>query len=317
MKLRAREGIIQKKKALPITQEQEEDMWEKNFLGWDTPQKFNRTMVYLLSINLGLRGGQEIRQLKWGENSQITVIFVDGDEVLQYKENFSKTNQCGIKDHHVQPKIVRVYQNSNVGRCIVRHFKQFSNLRPLKDTTGAFFLQPNTNWSSCGGNKWFNNSPLGHNTLSMMIKSLMEAAGFDGTFSNHSGRRTAVTRIMSATGDKELAKKVTGHRSDSILSYNDIPNKKLKMVSDILSNIPLKHPSMSYSSSDQHTETDQRSDECSPSTSQALLLQTQFSEYAANITNKCSMQPKENLTKPQNFMKITLPNGCILEIPMN
>ena len=39
---------------------------------------------------------------------------------------------------------------------------------------------------------------------------------------------------MDATGDKEIAKKVTRHLSDCVIIYNEIPEKTMKQTSQIL-----------------------------------------------------------------------------------
>ena len=228
--------------------------------------------------------------------------------------------QGGIKDHHIQPKVVTVYPNKNSSRCLILHFKQLASLRPVKDTTGALFLQPNNNWSAYLGCKWFNNAPLGHNTLSMMIKSLMETAGFEGTFSNHSGRRTAVSRIISATGDKEIAKKVTGHLSDSILTYNEVPSKKMKMVSNILSNSSEPCCSKSLASSvssvsgDFITKPDEHTlpQSAAEFSSDSLYVESKNVSYYRQHT---SQDTSNSILKKS--IRITLPNGCLIEIPMD
>lgn len=55
-------------------------------------------------------------------------------------------------------------------------------------------------------------------------------------FNNHSRRWTAMCRIMDATGNKEMAKKVTEQRSDCVTRFDENRKKqkgehlKLKLV---------------------------------------------------------------------------------------
>lgn len=236
MKISTSKGLsLNRKIAAPISSELEEELWGKKLLGSDCPKKLTRTLLYLISINCGLRGGQELRQLKWGEGSQLTLQKLpDGTEVLNYKEDISKTNKGGLRDHHIEPKCFNIYPAKVEERCLVQLFKRFAHLRPSNDTSGAFFLQAHPKFSE---KIWYLNSPIGHNTLKAMIKNLMDAAGEDSAhYSNHSGRRSAVCRIIEATGSKEIAKKITGHRSDCINGYNVIPEKTMKMTSEILTN---------------------------------------------------------------------------------
>ena len=158
----------------------------------------------------------------------------DGTEVLHFQEDLSKTNKGGLRDHHIRPKSLNVYPANEEMKCLVYLFKKFTKLRPTNDTSGAFFLRDHLKYSE---KVWFLNSPIGHNTLANTIRNLMESAGEDSAqYSNHSGRRTAVCRIMEATGSKELAKKVTGHRSDCVTAYNEMPEKLMKPTSQVLTN---------------------------------------------------------------------------------
>jgi hypothetical protein len=236
MKNATKLGIsLRKKVAASISIETENSLWERNLLGSDCPKKLNRTLIYLISKNCGLRGGQELRGLKWGEGAQLTLKKLpDGTEVLQYNEDLSKTNRGGLHAHHIEPKSVTVYATEKEERCLIKLYKKFTELRPLKDTSGAFFLQAHPKYTPTA---WYLNVPLGHNTLSNTIRNLMDAAGEDtANYSNQSGRRTAVTRLLSASCPKDITKKITGHRSDCVLAYNEVSEKSLKMASKILTN---------------------------------------------------------------------------------
>lgn len=234
MKNTTKMGIsLRKKVAASISVETENSLWERNLLGSDCPKKLNRTLIYLISKNCGLRGGQELRRLKWGEGSQLTLKRMsDGTEVLLYNEDISKTNKGGLRDHHIEPKSVTVYPSEKEERCLVKLYKKFAELRPVKDTTGAFFLQAHPKHTH---SVWYLNVPLGHNTLSSAIRNLMDAAGEDtANYSNQSGRRTTVTRLLNASCSKDITKKISGHRSDCVLTYNEVSEGSLKLASNIL-----------------------------------------------------------------------------------
>ena len=235
MKETAKEGNDeQPKRAVSITEEQEEDLWNRFYLGDDNPKKLNRTLLYLLSKHCGLRGGAELRQLSYGENGNLNLVqYKTNIEILEYYKNTSKTNNHGLKHHHIEPKSVRIWPSENANRCVIRLYKKMINLRPAICNTQALFLQPHPHHTAT---KWYNPIPMGHNTLSLTIRSLMEAAGFDGNYTNQSGRRTAVTRIIEKTGDKKLAKKISGHRSECIDVYDEVSDKRMRLASNVLSN---------------------------------------------------------------------------------
>jgi hypothetical protein len=233
MKQTAEDGINpQRKRAAPIDEEQEKKLWDRKYLGCKNPKTLNRTVLYLLSVNCGLRGGRELRTLTIGPRGSLALKSVDGVRVLEYTESYSKTYKYGLRDHNVEPKVVTVWPADNPDHCPVKLFEKLVSRRPSPCSTDALFLQPVANYTE---SKWYLNTPIGHNTLDSTIKNLMEAAGEDDeNFTNQSGRRTAVTRIMDKTGDKELAKKVSGHRSDCVIAYNHVSRKRLKLASNIL-----------------------------------------------------------------------------------
>jgi hypothetical protein len=202
MKQTAKSGVNEKtKRASPITDELEESLWRRGYLGQDNPKKLNRTLLYLLSINLGLRGGRELRELTVGPDSELQLRTLDNCTILEYNEKTSKTNRSGLKDRHVQPKCVTIYPLADSNRCTIQLYKKMIDYRPQNCPTNALFLQPCPNFSS---SKWYRTTPMGHNTLDLSFRSLMEAAGEDDhNYTNQSGRRTTVTRIVEKTGEYE------------------------------------------------------------------------------------------------------------------
>ena len=101
---------LDKKRAEVISAEQEDIMWCKEILGRDTPQKLLDTLLFQLGLHFALRAGQEHRNLRIGENSQITICSeLDGTKYLRYKEDVSKTNRGGLQHKHLTPKFRHVF----------------------------------------------------------------------------------------------------------------------------------------------------------------------------------------------------------------
>ena len=55
-----------------ITQEQENYLWEHNFLGSENAELLRDTLVWVLGVNFALRAGQEHRNLRL-RNSQLSL----------------------------------------------------------------------------------------------------------------------------------------------------------------------------------------------------------------------------------------------------
>ena len=147
---------------------------------------------------------------------------VSGTEVL-FEEQFSKTHRGGLRDSHLVPKEVKIYENDEKEKCPVRMFKKYKSPRPQNGKCEAMFLTP---LRKATENQWYADAPLGKNTLGSTVKNIMEMAGIDGDYSNHSCRRTAVTRIISATKNQAMARAITGHRSAAVLDYDESATSK-------------------------------------------------------------------------------------------
>ena len=91
MKRLQRAGLgSQKKKAEPLTEDEEELLWNKDLLGCKTPQALVDTILFMNGVYFALRSGSEHRQLR-SEPCQIQVIEVEGQRsYLKYTEDISK-----------------------------------------------------------------------------------------------------------------------------------------------------------------------------------------------------------------------------------
>ena len=93
-----------KKKAEPITVEEEEILWQKGLLGDSNPQTLVDTMLFMNGIYFALRGGKEHRDLRH-EPSQILLVEKPGERsYLKYAEDISKNHPGGLKGRNVTPK---------------------------------------------------------------------------------------------------------------------------------------------------------------------------------------------------------------------
>ena len=161
----------------PIPDDIEDDLWRRGILGDSSPKVLLRTVCYLLGINLGLRGGDEHRQLEFAK--LLTLEKTSDGEVLTFHDFGSKTFRGGL-DHRRRNKRenAKIFENKyNPDRCPIHLYKLYVSLRPEPCTTSAFYLKPKDRFE---GKNWFANAPVGRNTLFSMIKNMMESAGVHG-----------------------------------------------------------------------------------------------------------------------------------------
>lgn len=228
---------ISKRQAEPISQMEEEKLWEMGLLGDHSPQALLDTMIFYNGLYFALRSGREHRQLRI-RPCQIQLFEREGERAyLQYTEDISKNRPGGIKGRHIKPKVVDHHENiDSPQRCFVRLFKKYVSLCPKSAEVTAFYLQPASKpTDKC----WYTSRPLGHNTLTKTISKLCSAAGITGFKTNHSLRATAATRLYESGIDEQLVMERTGHRSlPGVRSYKRTSSHQKEALSDILNKIP-------------------------------------------------------------------------------
>ena len=178
-------GVVKSKDF--ITEEQEELLWQKGFLGKKDPDTLHHTIYYLCRSRFGLHGGKEQRALSRWPECQITLEEINGKCTLVYKERVSKTNQGGIQSrHYVEPKVVHVFCAGYRPRCFIELFRKCQFYCP-KPTCfwNAFYLQSDPDWKP-GNDFWYLHFPAGKGPLGAYMAELMATAGIPGDYSNHS-----------------------------------------------------------------------------------------------------------------------------------
>ena len=233
MKRLSSKGKGVKKQTQPITCEEEKRLWQLGLLGDHSAQALVDTMVFQMSLYFALRSGQEHRRLRY-HPSQVTLFEPPGGRgYLVYQEDVSKTNQGGIKHMKKVPKEVVHYSNqSDPSRCFVHLYKEYLRHGPPDWPDSAFYLTP---LKVTKGEVWFSRVPLGHNMLQKAIPRLMNAAGYDGYYTNHSLRVSAATRLFAAGVDEQLIMSRTGHSSvNGVRTYKRKVERLQEITSDVL-----------------------------------------------------------------------------------
>lgn len=134
MKSMSKKGNVQpQNQAIPLTEAEEEKLWQNNILGEDSPEQLVNTVLFLFGIHFVLHGGDEHKSLKVGCTQQISIkTDTENDlQYLEYKACHTKNNQGGLRDRKCQQKVVHTYENvNNKKRCIVRLYQKYLGLHP-------------------------------------------------------------------------------------------------------------------------------------------------------------------------------------------
>ena len=225
------------RKAQPISKNVEDLLRNQGLLGANSPQSLLDSLVFYTGYYFALRSGMEHRRLRYYP-SQLQLFEPAGERAyLRYTEDVSKTNQGGLKHGKKEPKVVVQYENTHDSRrCIVRLYKEYNMKCPPSRPDGAFNLKPLAKPDDKG--YWFSSQAVGHNTLSITVKRLCQAAQIEGPFTNHSLRATAATRLFEANVNEKLIMQQTGHSTTSgVRSYEHVGEKLKTVTSDVLNHV--------------------------------------------------------------------------------
>ena len=118
-------------------------------------------------------------------------------------------------------------------------FKQFLSRRPQNlKTTGPFYLSIKTNRKP-DDNVWFKVQPMGENKINDMMKSIVANTileNSDKKFTNHSARKTVVSKLKKANVERSGIVKVTGHKTiQSLDDYDEANEEEQRQLSYAIS----------------------------------------------------------------------------------
>ena len=222
-----------------VTEEYEEILWQKGVLGDENPDVLRRTMFYLIGTRFGLRGGKEHRNLVRYPKSQINIETVNSKECLVYREFSSKSNAGGVgKTGTSNDKVGYAFCSGYEPRCIIEIYKKYQFYCPKATGTWPdFYLQSDPSFKR-ENDFWYLNNPVGSNSLNVYVRDMMELAGIDGYFTNHSLRATCASRLYQKSVDEQLIAETTGHKSNAVGHYKRTNFEQKEQISDLLNVIP-------------------------------------------------------------------------------
>ena len=216
--------------ARELTEAEEYLLFQTRQFGDHDPETLQRTVWWVLSLHFGFRARDESRKLKWGD----VVLGKDpetGGEVLVW------TAERGSKTRHGDGQHRRAFnptaQATNNERCPVRLYKTFARHRPeaMKKTDSPFYLAVNQRRKQ-GSEIWYMNCPLGKNLIGKFLVKAAKAAGLTGNISNHSVRKTCISRLMDAKFPENYVAQLSGHKNlKSLDAYKSASNTHQRVES--------------------------------------------------------------------------------------
>ena len=163
-------------------------------------------------------------------------------------------------------------------RCPVALFRQYISRRPpTLGTSGPFYLSIKYNRGP-SDEIWYKVQPMGENKINSMMKNLIidetTLESSEKRFSNHSARKTLVSKMKKANLERSSIAKVTGHRNiQSLDDYDEADEDEQRQLSWVISKGNSIAKPMSVASSTS-----------GPSTSSAVIPHM-MSSQAQNLMN--------------------------------
>ena len=199
--------------ARELTEAEEDKLFECGEFGTSNPTILQRTLWWIIALHFGFRARDESRRLKWGD----VTLEKDPDtenEILVWRyERGSKTRQGQDKPYSVRAFHPTAQATGNE-RCPVKIFKEFARRRPLEmnKPDSPFYLAVKHKRKP-DDNVWYMRSPLGKNEIGKFLSTAAKNAGLQGRVTNHSVRKTCISRLLDADVPNNFVAQLSGHRS--------------------------------------------------------------------------------------------------------
>lgn len=222
-----------------LTQEEEDKLFETGQFGCTSPQVLQRTMWWFLALHFGFRARDESRKLRWGD-IQLQQDPVDGREMLVWLSERGTKTRKGQENGHRRSFQPKVYATESE-RCPVKYYKYFKSHRPAEMNTAdaPFFLAIRHGNRRENNDVWYKKCPLGKNEIGKFLTKAADNAGLQRSgakVSNHSVRKTSISRLLDANTPEIFVAQLSGHKSlQSLQSYKTASTQHQRQMSNVLS----------------------------------------------------------------------------------
>jgi hypothetical protein len=228
-----REGMGKRpNKAQPLAPEEENSLRNKGQLGEHNGRVLTNVNFKNLTEQLGLRGRQE------HYDSYVEDFLIrrqeDRGELVEYRQKPTKTRTGGLRiKRRSTPQMM--FSTDGGERDPVRLFKLWLTKRPdgMKDNGPLYLTIINRPKSA---DVWYARVRMGENTIGNIGKSMASCLNTSKKLTNHSMRKTLVSKLKSAGQARNVICEITGHsRESSLDDYDEISENQRRDLSHIIS----------------------------------------------------------------------------------
>lgn len=182
-----------------LTQEVEERLWQTSKLGHHSPITLIHTMWFNNTKYFGLRGRENHVALTM-DNFKRKI----DENGIRYIELSELPSTHGQQTLHYNTRCLSAKMVATGGtRCPVALFEFYVSKRPSEiRNSGRFYLSPRHN---IGDNnvEWFRQCPMGKNTLSRMLKNILDPESLNKSINNPTNGNTSETFMHRISTPRE------------------------------------------------------------------------------------------------------------------
>ena len=179
-------------------------------------------------MHFGWRGRDEQWKVQLGD-FEIRKDPSDGLQFVQFCVERGTKTRTGLEGQQERAFSPRMCATGDE-RCPVELFKKYLEKRPPAMMTGSspFFLQPIDKPKSA----WYKCQPCGERKLGDMMKSMARVGGLNGHKTNHSTRKTMISRLTNENIPPLYIAQLSGHKNlKSLESYAKASDDQQKEMS--------------------------------------------------------------------------------------
>ena len=190
------------------------------------PRDLQRKVFIDCMIYFANRGMENLRNMK----PEDFILHEQGEkDFFTLRDMITKNHQ----DDDGESQGGQMHSVAGSSRCPVKNLKKY--LRKLNPMCEYMWQRPKVQVSDAD-DVWFDNAPVGKNTLESMTKKICEDAGCSKKYTNHSLRATSITILDHAGYASRHIMTVSGHRSEtSIKNYSRTSEQQKVDMSKTLS----------------------------------------------------------------------------------
>jgi integrase len=137
-----------------------------------------------------------------------------GNEMLVWKTERGSKTRHGQDESSGRRAFYPTAQATGNERCPVMYYKMFKSHRPLlMNQPEARFYLAVKHKRNPNDNIWYKRSPLGKNEIGKLLSKAAQNVGLPGRVTNHSVRKTCVSRLLDSDVPVNFVAQLSGHHN--------------------------------------------------------------------------------------------------------